>query len=198
MARPRRSESTRQELLELGVELLSVNGYNGTGLKQILDAAGVPKGSFYNYFASKEAYAAEIIEFYMGNLLRMFDMVIDNHTGSPVQVIRFAYRNMITHLEEGSCRKGCLMGNMVAEIASSSELCREVMCTMYKGWRERFTLLLEKGQQQGEVRNDMPAETMTDLFWQQWEGALLRMQLEGSTAVLEDSLELTLDRLFRP
>ena len=57
MARPRRSENTRQELLELGVRLLSENGYNGTGLKQILDEAGVPKGSFYNYFPSKEAYA---------------------------------------------------------------------------------------------------------------------------------------------
>ena len=198
MARPRRSESTRQELLDLGVKLLSENGYNGTGLKQILDAAGVPKGSFYNYFPSKEAYAAEIIEHYMGNLLKMFDMVVENHTGSPLQVIRFAYRNMITHFTESSCHRGCLMGNMAAEIASSSELCREVMCRMYQQWRIRFSALLAKGQELGEVRSDMTPETMADLFWNQWQGSLLRMQLEGTPTVLENSLELTLDRLFSP
>ncbi len=198
MARPRRSENTRQELLELGVTLLSEHGYNGTGLKQILDAAGVPKGSFYNYFPSKEAYAAEIIEFYMGNLLKMFDMVVANHTGTPVQVIRFAYRNMITYLTDNECRQGCLLGNMAAEIASSSELCRETMCAMYQEWRSRFSVLIAKGQKLGEFRNDMTADTLSDLFWNQWEGALLRMQLFGSTTILEDTLELTLERLFRP
>ncbi|MTI15421.1 TetR/AcrR family transcriptional regulator [Sansalvadorimonas verongulae] len=198
MARPRRSENIRQELLDLGVKLLSENGYNGTGLKQILDAAGVPKGSFYNYFPSKEVYASEIIEYYMGHLLKMFNVVIDNHTGSPLQIIRFAYRNMITHFMEESCHRGCLLGNMAAEISFSSQLCRETMCRMYQQWRVHFAALLAKGQEQGEVRSDMPPETLADLFWNQWEGALLRMQLEGTPALLEDSLELTLDRLFSP
>ena len=198
MARPRRSEKTRQELLELGVNLLSESGYNGTGLKQILDAAGVPKGSFYNYFPSKEAYAAEIIDFYMTNLLKMFDMVVDNHTGTPLQIIRFAYRNIITHLAEGQCRKGCLLGSMAAEIASGSELCRETMCSLYQQWKVRFAALMEKAQLQGEVRDDLTPETLADLFWNQWEGALLRMQIEGSPEILEDTLELLLDRLFKP
>ena len=198
MARPRRSENTRQELLELGVTLLSEYGYNGTGLKQILDAAGVPKGSFYNYFPSKEAYAAQIIEFYMGNLLKMFDMVVDNHTGTPVQVIRFAYRNMISCMTDKDSRQGCLLGNLAAEIASNSELCRQTMCAMYQEWRMRFSALIARGQELGEVRSDMTPDTLSDLFWNQWEGALLRMQLDGSVTILEDSLELTLDRLFRP
>ncbi|CAM3788643.1 TetR/AcrR family transcriptional regulator [Parendozoicomonas haliclonae] len=202
MARPRRSEHTRQELLELGVQLLSENGYNGTGLKQILDAAGVPKGSFYNYFPSKEAYASEIIEFYMGNLLKMFDTVVANHTGTPLQIIRFTYRNLIDYLGKspvnGTSCQGCLLGNMAAEIASSSELCRQTMCSLYQEWRKRFAGLISKGQKLGEIRNDMTPEMLADLFWNQWEGALLRMQIEGSTTVLEDALEITLERFFRP
>ncbi|OUS39938.1 TetR family transcriptional regulator, partial [Oleispira antarctica] len=55
MNRPRRSEQTREALIEAGIEQLSRHGYHGTGIKQILDEVSVPKGSFYNFFASKEA-----------------------------------------------------------------------------------------------------------------------------------------------
>ena len=59
MNRPRRSVQTREALIEAGIEHLSVHGYHGTGIKQILDEVNVPKGSFYNFFASKEAFVAD-------------------------------------------------------------------------------------------------------------------------------------------
>ena len=55
MARPRKSEHSRQDLLDTGSRMLTEFGYHGTGIKQVLDAVGVPKGSFYNFFPSKEA-----------------------------------------------------------------------------------------------------------------------------------------------
>ena len=116
----------------------------------------------------------------MGNLLKMFDTVVANHTGTPLQVIRFTYRNIITYLATDSGCRGCLVGNMAAEIASSSELCRQTMCSLYQEWCKRFAALISKGQDLGEIRNDMTAEALSDLFWNQWEGALLRMQIEGS------------------
>ncbi len=64
MARPRLSEGTRQRLLQHGMSAFLQQGYHGTGIKQVLDEVGVPKGSFYNYFASKEAFGAAAIEYY--------------------------------------------------------------------------------------------------------------------------------------
>ncbi|MDB5769038.1 MAG: transcriptional regulator, TetR family, partial [Collimonas fungivorans] len=55
---------TRATLLETGLRLFAEQGYNGTGIKEIVDATGVPKGSFYNYFKSKEDFGAEVISFY--------------------------------------------------------------------------------------------------------------------------------------
>jgi len=64
MARPRKSDQARQQLLTTGSQMLIKNGYHGTGIKQVLDVVGVPKGSAYNFFSSKESYVASIIHHY--------------------------------------------------------------------------------------------------------------------------------------
>ncbi len=58
------TKSTRDHLLDVGVELMHRNGYKATGLTEILQAAGVPKGSFYHHFGSKEDFAAAALEKY--------------------------------------------------------------------------------------------------------------------------------------
>ena len=73
MARPRRSEGTRQRLLDEGVAAFLHVGYHGTGLKEVLDRVGVPKGSFYNYFASKEEFGAAAIRHYSDCFGRQMD-----------------------------------------------------------------------------------------------------------------------------
>ena len=65
MKRINQKQINRENLLNQGVGLLMQQGYHGTGLKEILDAVQIPKGSFYNYFGSKENFAAEIIEHYI-------------------------------------------------------------------------------------------------------------------------------------
>ena len=80
MSRPRRSEHTREALIQAGIEHLSRFGYHGTGIKQILDDVNVPKGSFYNFFASKETFVAELIQAYSQDLLLQLDDFIHLHT----------------------------------------------------------------------------------------------------------------------
>ncbi|PVZ71942.1 TetR/AcrR family transcriptional regulator [Pelagibaculum spongiae] len=198
MARPRRSENTRIALLQLGVELLAEHGYSGTGLKQILDAAKVPKGSFYNYFASKEAFVAEVIEFYMQNLLEIFDGMVANSNLTPLQTIQQIYTVFAEHLLQQGCGHGCLMGSLAGEVGGTSELCRQAMQKMYSQWHQRFSAVIDRAQQAGEVRDDLSAVTLTDIFWNQWEGAMLRMQFETSAEPLLQSLDMTLNRLFKP
>ncbi len=78
MARPKGSGATRAALIQVGMDQLSVVGYHGTGIKQILDVMKVPKGSFYNYFASKEAFVAEVVEEFGRQLLQELDESISN------------------------------------------------------------------------------------------------------------------------
>ncbi|MCP4117220.1 MAG: TetR family transcriptional regulator [Desulfobacteraceae bacterium] len=197
MGRPRKSEHTRQKLLEKGVTLLSEHGYHGCGLKKILDTVQVPKGSFYNYFESKEAYVSEIIQFYSHGLIMRMDAYLEASTGDPVTTIRNLYTTVADELEAHG-RLGCLIGNLAAELGTSSNLCRLTMQQSFEAWKNRIVPLIKAGQEGGQIRDDLSAESLTDMFWSTWQGGLLRMKIYGDAEHLRDLLHVILDVLFVP
>jgi TetR/AcrR family transcriptional repressor of nem operon len=197
MGRPRKSEHTRQKLLEMGVGLLSEHGYHGCGLKKILDTVQVPKGSFYNYFESKEAYVSEIIQFYSQGLIARLDAYLETTADDPVSMIRNIYTAAADELEAHG-RQGCLIGNLAAELGTSSDLCRLTMQQSFEDWKNRIVPLIRAGQKGGQIRDDLSAEILTDIFWNTWQGGLLRMKIDGDAAHLRELPHLVLDVLFVP
>ena len=198
MARIRRSEKTRETLLEQGINLLSEHGYHGTGLKLILDTVKVPKGSFYNYFASKEHFVAEILDTYATQLLQQFDDYAAKSDDSPLALIENMYASMLKTFEAEGHIKGCLLGNMAAEIGGHSELCSNSMLKTLQRWKSRIVALVAAGQKDGEIRSDISASELADLLWCAWEGGLLRMKVEGNTDTVRQTLTLILQRIFKP
>lgn len=198
MSRPRRSEHTREALIEAGIAQLSQHGYHGTGIKQILDEVKVPKGSFYNYFASKEAFVAELIREYAANVLRELDSFqqASQHTMSPLDQIRAVYTYMLTKYESLECRQSCLIGTIAAEIGGSSELCQQAMQDAVKTWSQRIGALIVAAQQRGQLRSDIPADKVSGLIWSVWEGSLIRMKLDGNSQSARDTINLLLDVLL--
>lgn len=198
MPRPRRSEKSKQDLLTLGAAALAEHGFHGTGLKQLLDQAGVPKGSFYNYFDSKEHYAAEMIDFYNQALLDLLLRRASEPTLSPLAAVTTAYRDLIALTESFDCKRNCLLGSMAAEISADSPVIRHAVNDAYGLWHDRMTELLTYAQQAGELRTDMAASDMADLFWNAWQGAGMRMLVNQNAAPLRQVLDLMLGSLFRP
>ncbi|RMF15085.1 MAG: TetR family transcriptional regulator [Gammaproteobacteria bacterium] len=199
MARPRKNENIREDILQQGVTLLTLNGYHGTGLKALLEALNIPKGSFYHYFDSKEAFAAEAIEYYIDLLLKQFDeLIARSGETQPVATIRLAYTLMIKGMEAQGCEHGCLLGNMAAEVGSYSPRFQQALQRAFRNWKHRFVPLLERGQALGQVRADIPAEELADVFWNAWEGSILRMRFEGTTQGLYRTLDSLLLHLFQP
>lgn len=194
--RPQRGHTIRQELLDTGMQLLSEQGYHGTGLKAVLDRAQVPKGSFYHYFTSKEAFTAEIISDYSESLLALMDAHLARSSSSPRETIRHLYHLMITEFERRGCIRGCLLGNLAAEIGASSQRCQNALQNAYRSWLRRFLPLVEAGQMQGQFRDDVPATSLADLFWNHWEGGILRMKMEGHARGLRQNLDMLLDQLM--
>ncbi|MDX1451933.1 MAG: TetR family transcriptional regulator C-terminal domain-containing protein [Oleiphilaceae bacterium] len=198
MSRPRRSAQTRENLLEQGIALISEHGYHGTGLKMILDAVKVPKGSFYNYFESKEQFAAEIIAAYTEQLFKQFDAYLAESDDPPLLKIRHVYEFMINEFEQQGCTKGCLVGDMAAEVAGSSVLCRAEMQNTLSRWKQRIERLLNEAVDRGDVRRDISVSELADVFWNTWEGGILRMKIDGHAGSLRASLAVLLDTLFKP
>jgi TetR/AcrR family transcriptional repressor of nem operon len=196
---PRTADKTDipRRLLDAGYALFNQLGYNATGIQQIADKAGVPKGSFYNHFDSKEAFAAQIIRNYGTWVDKAWDTAMADAPADPVDAIAHLFASFIRHHEQTGLQ-GCLVGNFAAEVAESSSTCREVMCCVMDGWRVRLAGLIAQAQAQGRMRQDLDALALSGFFWDAWEGAVLRMKVEHSTQPLKTVVALMLDHFYSP
>lgn len=184
--------------MEAGLGLFLRQGYNGTGIQQITDRAGVPKGSFYNHFASKEGFAAAIVDRYAEWSERSWTRTMKRAPPEPMAAIRHVFEAMTEHHARAASPAGCLIGNFAAEVAADSESCRERLLAAQMAWRERLAGLIRDGQACGAIRKDLEPMALSALTWSVWEGALLRMKVEGSVTPLRESIALMLDRIYPP
>ena len=198
MARTADPEEIPRRLVAAGLELFLGQGYNATGIQQLTDRAGVPKGSFYNHFESKEAFAAIIIAKYAEWLRRSWAHMMRSAPAEPMAAIRYIFGEMIAYHERAPRTVGCLVGNFAAEIAVSSPACRKNLAAAQLAWRRRLSGLIALGQTTGEIRADIDATTLSALTWSAWEGAMLAMKVEGSTRPLRETTELMLDKIYPP
>ena len=199
MNRPRRSEHTREALIEAGIEQLSEHGYRGTGIKQILDVVNVPKGSFYNFFASKEAFVAEVIAHYSRNLLRQLTDFVEGEGKvlTPIDQLRSIYRYSLKQYASHEFKKSCLVGAIAIEISAESEMCRLELDKALKSWLHFFSSVFSQAQSQKLVRDDMSAMDMAAVYWSVWEGALMTMKMSADTKPVKKIMELMLETLLK-
>ncbi|WP_432260239.1 TetR family transcriptional regulator C-terminal domain-containing protein [Cupriavidus sp. TMH.W2] len=198
MARTADKTDIPNRLTKAGRELFSRHGYNATGIQQITDHAGVPKGSFYNHFESKEAFAAAIVAQYADYLQRSWEAMMEAAPPEPMAAIHDVFTQMIAYHQSRTVQAGCLIGNFAAEIALSSDTCRTVLQAAQLAWRERLAGMISQAQAQGAIRMDIAPAELSGLVWDAWEGALLRMKLERSVEPLRRSVDLMFNHLFRP
>lgn len=196
MARPRQSETTRQRLLDEGVAAFLEHGYHGTGLKEVLDKVSVPKGSFYNYFESKEEFAAATIRHYAECVAGKLRGAIDS-APDPVTGLRRFFESLMAEFEAAGYVGGCLIANLGGEL-EGSDICRETLARSFRGWRDGIRDALRHGQQLGLVRADIDALELADLLTEAWEGAVIRMKIERSLDPLHRVLDRLVDDYFRP
>lgn len=197
MQRTVKKLTNRENLLSQGVILLMQQGYHGTGLKEILDAVQIPKGSFYNYFGSKENFAAEAIQHYINPFIDQLSGHLQSPDNDALSALQCYFNELITELEKADYKGGCLLGNLMGEIGDTSDLCKKSLQSAVHRYRNLLQAGLLKAQQQGTVRTDKTAEDMADLLVNMWQGALLRMKIEQSSVPLKQCCENLLGDLFK-
>jgi len=196
MARPRQSETTRRRLLDEGVAAFLEHGYHGTGLKEVLDRVQVPKGSFYNYFESKEEFAAAAIRRYADCFgAKMADALAG--APDPLTGLRRFFESLMADFEAAGYVGGCLIANLGGEL-EGSDVCRETLATAFRDWRDAVAEALRESQQRGLVRSDIAAGDLADLLTEAWEGAVIRMKIERSLDPLRRVVRRLIDDYFRP
>jgi TetR/AcrR family transcriptional repressor of nem operon len=175
------SEETRQRIIEAGAELIHLQGFSATGLKEILDLAGVPKGSFYHYFKSKEAFGLAVVEHFAARFGVLFKNIAEDESLSPLTRLNTFLAAVEERFEQEGCRKGCPIGNLAQEMGGLSDPFRMHLQQVIDRMAEGFASLIRMGQKQGEARTDLdPLETAYFMI-SGWHGALIRMKVIRST-----------------
>jgi TetR/AcrR family transcriptional regulator, transcriptional repressor for nem operon len=191
-------EKTRDILLEAGKRVFLEKGYNNAGLEAILQAAGVPKGSFYYYFESKEDFGLQVLNRFAERYDAEFERCLGDPSRGPVERLRRFFEGGLEKLASQSCRSGCLVGNLSQEMASQSETFRQRLEAVFEGWRERFAACIEQAQRAGEVAAHLDPHVLAEFLLNSWEGAVLRAKTMRSAEPLRAFLTIVFDSLLRP
>lgn len=164
--------------MEEGVAAFLEHGYHGTGIKEVLDRVRVPKGSFYNYFESKEDFAAAAIRHYADCFVERMDAALAD-APDPLSGLGRFFEALMQDFEAAGYVGGCLIGNLGGELEGSA-VCRTALAEGFDAWRDRVAAALTRAQESGQVRRDLDAGDMADMLTEAWEGAVIRMKIDQS------------------
>jgi len=186
---------TREALVRAGLEVLTEKGFSASGIDEILRRVAVPKGSFYHYFASKEAFVVELIDHYAAYFARKLDHHLTDESLPPLRRLRA----FITDAEDGMARhhykRGCLVGNLGQEIGALPEIFKCRLEAVFADWEERVEKCLLAAKRAGEISPWAQCNKLAAVFWIGWEGAVLRAKLEQGPEPLKTFAEFFLTEI---
>ncbi|GAA4771282.1 TetR/AcrR family transcriptional regulator [Microbacterium gilvum] len=193
MTRTAKAELTRDAILATGEELIRAKGFTGVGLQEILATCGVPKGSFYHYFPSKEAFGVAVLERYVERYLAAVEALLADG-GTAHERIRRLAEAWAGQAGEASAER-CLVVKLSAEVSGYSEPLRE---TLDDGVRRLVALLavtVAAGHADGSIPERRPAADLAASLYQLWLGAALVDRLRRDGEAFRSAL-LTTDILL--
>lgn len=175
----------RDALLRHGLEVLTEKGFVAAGLDELLQRAGVPKGSFYHYFSSKEAYGLALIAHYADYFARKLARHLAASERSPLQRLQAFVDDAQAGMAQYDFRRGCLIGNLGQEMGALPDTFRACLVGTLEDWQARLADNLREAQRVGELTPEADVVALAAYFWIGWEGAVLRAKLERSARPLQ-------------
>ena len=175
---------TREALLRAGMKILTESGFTRSGIDPILKSIGVPKGSFYHYFPSKEAFGLAVLERYRRYFEAKLDSFLLEESFSPLERLQRFAQDAQDGIVRHEFKRGCLVGNLEQESSLLSEAFRDQLQATYQSWQVRVATCLLESQKQGEIDLTGNTNDISQAFWIGWEGAVHRARLVKSTQPL--------------
>lgn len=195
MSTDKKSAVTSARILATGRELVLARGFGGVGLKELLERSGVPKGSFYYYFSSKEAFGCALLEDYVTSYLQRFDALAAEPGSGGDRLMRY-FSAWIADDCADSIADRCLVVKLAAEISDLSEDMRQILDAGVAQLVARLAQLLREGVADGSVRPQSDPEAAAGVLYSQWLGAAILAKLSKSRTPLHAALADTRQRLM--
>jgi TetR/AcrR family transcriptional repressor of nem operon len=185
------SINVREKILATGQRIMGGKGFSAVGLNEILTAAGVPKGSFYHYFGSKEAFGEALLEDYFEDYLADMDDVFGRPGLTMAQRMALYWQAWQDNQSFLDCQGKCLAVKLGAEVADLSEPMRQALNRGTAGIVSRLARAIEEGVADGSVTVEGDAATTAQNLYQLWLGASVMVKIVRTTQPFEAAKQTT-------
>jgi TetR/AcrR family transcriptional repressor of nem operon len=182
--------ATKRRLLDVGLATLLERGYNATGIQDLLVATGVPKGSFYHHFASKEDFALQVVDRYVAELHGLLDQALGEADRTPVERVRLYFERLLA-MYAGQGYLGSLLGLLGQELAAVNTAFRRRIEGALDGIARRLADTLDEARRRGDLPADADPLQTANLILDCWEGAAVRSRVLRGAAPLQALLDLS-------
>lgn len=179
MSRP----NVREKIAESALEQFHQRGLHACSVEDITKAAGVPKGSFYNHFGSKEELAAETVRRYRA-ASAWRGAAVDGL--GPLATIRARFESVRDRMVATQFGRGCLLANFGGEVSDETPAVRAELTEAFAGWSGNVTTLIRAAQDAGEMQPGGDPDQLGRFLINAWEGAVTRAKVEKSAQPMDD------------
>jgi TetR/AcrR family transcriptional repressor of nem operon len=190
MARP----SLREKLASSAVDTLHTFGFKGCSIQDITDAAGVPKGSFFNHFENKEELAIDALRRYLEGVRS--DMLFDESV-SPLTRLKNHFSFLSERLVSLGFGRGCMLGLFAAEVSAEHPKMREELRVIFENWCSAVETVLREAQVKGEVDPRHDPGQLARFLVNAWEGATIRLKITQDRGPIDDFLNTAFKALLK-
>jgi TetR/AcrR family transcriptional regulator, transcriptional repressor for nem operon len=188
----------KNEIIRKSIHVIFEKGYNGTGVKDLTDAAGIPKGSLYNYFENKEDYLKEALNLYYNEMSQKQFSILSDKNLEPLDRIKKFYSIMIEEFEEEfNCKFGCFVGNITQEMSGVNKVIQKVTNEIHNEIVQIIKGCLVEAVEKGDLPKDKNTGDLAEFMVSSWQGALLRTKASNNKKIVENFYKILVEVLLK-
>jgi TetR/AcrR family transcriptional repressor of nem operon len=189
--------NTRDRIIETGAEIIHRKGFNHTGIQEILNAASVPKGSFYNYFKSKDDFGLQIIDYFSAHFMRIAKETLEDGRISPLSRIYAFLTAFMEYFEAQNYAGGCPIGNLAQEMGDLNPAFRKKLSEAIDMMVVAYSQVLAAAQNDGKILKNLDIRETASFIIASWHGAIIQMKLTQSLAPLKNHRKFIFDYILK-
>ena len=192
-----RKSSNKEKLLETGLRVIHQHGFMNASVRDIVEAAGVPQGSFTNHFSSKEEFCLQVLDSYHENALKLIRDTLRNDSVAPMKRLSDYIDARANFLKVVGAENGCLYGNVTAELNEHSENVRRRIGEMFGEVREAIAYCLKAAVKAGDLPKTTKCDDIADFILSSMQGAILLGRGQRNLTSLRHFKDILFSKVLR-
>jgi TetR/AcrR family transcriptional repressor of nem operon len=189
--------SNRERLLTEGLRLVHERGFGAASVRNIVQAAGVPQGSFTNHFRSKEAFGLEVLERYYAGTRELFRSTLADPSKTPLDRLRAYVRYQRLLFEANDMRRGCLYGNFTVETTDPDDPLRRRVVEILTETERALEECILAAVEAGELPSEADAAAIANFVLSSVQGSTLLAKAQGSSLPFERMEKILFESVLR-